>query len=51
MVVIITKGMLSASDHSTQLRKAGISSTIGTAIECHDFFIYGTAIALIVGKR
>ena len=36
-------GGLSASDHSAQLRKAVIASTIGTTIEWHDFVIYGTA--------
>ena len=41
---------LSASDHSAQLRKAVIASTIGTTIEWYDFFIYGTAAGLIVGK-
>ena len=41
---------LSAADHSTQLRKAVIASTIGTTIEWYDFFIYGTAAGLIFGK-
>jgi hypothetical protein len=41
---------LSASEHSTQLRKAVIASTIGTAIEWYDFFLYGTAAGLIFGK-
>ena len=45
-----TYGTLSASDHSTQLRKAVIASTIGTAIEWYDFFIYGTSAGLIFGK-
>jgi hypothetical protein len=40
---------LSASDHSVQLRKAVIASTIGTTIEWYDFFIYGTAAGLIFG--
>jgi MFS family permease len=44
----MTYGTMSASDHGTQLRKA--SSTIGTAIEWYDFFIYGTAAGLILGK-
>jgi MFS family permease len=42
--------MLSDSDHSAQLRKAVIASTIGTAIEWYDFFLYGTAAGLIFGK-
>ncbi len=50
MAAIATHGTLSASDHSTQLRKAVIASTIGTTIEWYDFFIYGTAAGLIFGK-
>jgi MFS family permease len=50
MATIATCGTLSASDHSTQLRKAVIASTIGTAIEWYDFFIYGIAAGLIFGK-
>jgi MFS family permease len=50
MAAIATRGTLSASDHSTQLRKAVIASTIGTTIEWYDFFIYGTAAGLIFGK-
>jgi hypothetical protein len=45
-----TYGTLSTSDHSTQLRKAVIAATIGTAIEWYDFFIYGTVAGLIFGK-
>jgi len=41
---------LTASEHSGQLRKAVIASTIGTTIEWYDFFIYGTAAGLIFGK-
>src|SRR5438309_7114795 len=41
---------LSASEHSKQLRKAVIASTIGTAIEWYDFFLYGTAAGLVFGK-
>jgi MFS family permease len=41
---------LSDSEHSVQLRKAVIASTIGTTIEWYDFFIYGTAAGLIFGK-
>ena len=37
---------LSESEHSAQLRKAVIASTIGTAIEWYDFFLYGTAAGL-----
>jgi len=50
MATTATYGTLSTSDHSTQLRKAVIAATIGTAIEWYDFFIYGTAAGLIFGK-
>ena len=50
MATIATYGTLSASDHGAQLRKAVIASTIGTAIEWYDFFIYGTAAGLIFGR-
>jgi metabolite-proton symporter len=50
MTMAATQGMLSESDHSAQLRKAVIASTIGTAIEWYDFFLYGTAAGLIFGK-
>lgn len=50
MAMAITHETLSASDHSAQLRKAVIASTIGTAIEWYDFFLYGTAAGLIFGK-
>jgi metabolite-proton symporter len=46
----VTHEALSASDHDAQLRKAVIASTIGTAIEWYDFFLYGTAAGLIFGK-
>jgi len=50
MAMAVTQGTLSASDHSAQLRKAVIASTIGTAIEWYDFFLYGTAAGLVFGK-
>jgi metabolite-proton symporter len=43
-------GTLSDSEHSAQLRKAVIASTVGTTIEWYDFFIYGTAAGLIFPK-
>ncbi|HEV2879521.1 MAG TPA: hypothetical protein VGW96_08015, partial [Candidatus Eremiobacteraceae bacterium] len=45
-----TYAPLPAAEHSTQLRKAVIASTVGTAIEWYDFFLYGTAAGLIFGK-
>jgi len=46
----VTYGTLTASEHDAQLRKAIVASTIGTAIEWYDFFLYGTAAGLIFGK-
>ena len=37
-------------DQSRQLRKAVIASTIGTTIEWYDFFVYGSAAALVFGQ-
>src|SRR5665213_2168975 len=45
-----TAAGLSLADHSRELRKAVIASTIGTTIEWYDFFIYGTAAGLVFGK-
>jgi MFS family permease len=45
-----TYGSLPEAEHTAQLRKAVIASTVGTAIEWYDFFIYGTAAALVFGK-
>jgi len=50
MASAATYETLSPSEHSAQLRKAVIASTIGTTIEWYDFFIYGTAAGLIFGK-
>jgi MFS family permease len=45
-----TVGALPEAEHSAQLRKAVIASTVGTAIEWYDFFLYGTAAGLVFGK-
>jgi MFS family permease len=50
MAMATTVGGLSESEHSAQLRKAVIASTVGTAIEWYDFFLYGTAAGLVFGK-
>src|SRR5580658_263726 len=50
MAMATTYAPLPAAEHSAQLRKAVIASTIGTAIEWYDFFLYGTAAGLIFGK-
>ncbi len=47
MVDTAMPGALSDAEHSRELRKAVIASTIGTTIEWYDFFIYGTAAGLI----
>lgn len=41
---------ISEDEHSRQLRRALIASTIGTLIEWYDFLLYGTVSALIFGK-
>src|SRR3954462_9487652 len=35
------------AEHSRQIRKAAIASTVGTTIEWYDYFLYGTAAALV----
>ena len=50
MAIAATYGELSTSEHTAQLRKAVIASTIGTTIEWYDFFLYGTAAGLVFGK-
>jgi MFS family permease len=50
MTMATTVGTLPEAEHNAQLRKAIIASTIGTAIEWYDFFIYGTAAGLVFGK-
>ncbi len=41
---------LSDSEHQTQLRRAVIAATIGTAIEWYDFFLYSTVTGLVFAK-
>jgi metabolite-proton symporter len=50
MAMATTVGALPDAEHSAQLRKAVIASTVGTAIEWYDFFLYGTAAGLVFGK-
>ncbi len=50
MAMATTVGTLPEAEHAAQLRKAVIASTVGTAIEWYDFFIYGTAAGLVFGK-
>src|ERR1700726_508317 len=50
MAMATTYAPLPAAEHSAQLRKAVIASTVGTAVEWYDFFLYGPAAGLIFGK-
>ena len=50
MATTTVNGMLSAAEHSAQLRRAVIAATVGTTIEWYDFFVYGTATGLVFGK-
>ncbi|MBX9828704.1 MAG: MHS family MFS transporter [Xanthobacteraceae bacterium] len=41
---------LSENEHRKQLRRAVVASTIGTAIEWYDFFLYSTVTGLVFAK-
>jgi len=41
---------LTSTEHQVQLRRAVIASTIGTAIEWYDFFLYSTVTGLVFAK-
>ena len=41
---------LTPTEHQVQLRRAVIASTIGTAIEWYDFFLYSTVTGLVFAK-
>ena len=43
-------GAIPDSEHKTQLRRAVIAATIGTAIEWYDFFLYSTVTGLVFAK-
>ncbi len=43
-------GLLSDDEHRVQLRRAVIASTVGTAIEWYDFFLYSTVTGLVFAK-
>jgi len=43
-------GNLSVEEHQTQLRRAVIASTVGTAIEWYDFFLYSVVTGLVFAK-
>ena len=46
----MTASVLSDTDHRKQLTRAVIASTIGTAIEWYDFFLYSTITGLVFAK-
>jgi metabolite-proton symporter len=46
----IAVSRLSEDEHGIQLRRAVVASTIGTAIEWYDFFLYSTVTGLIFAK-
>src|SRR5437868_7375065 len=46
----VTIVQLSPAEHQTQLRRAVIASTVGTAIEWYDFFLYSTVTGLVFAK-
>src|SRR5678815_3133066 len=41
----------SATDRKAEARRVAVASAVGTAIEWYDFFIYGTAAALVFGPQ
>jgi MFS family permease len=41
---------LTAAEHRRQLRRAVLASTIGTAIEWYDFFLYSTVTGLVFAR-
>ncbi|MHC2333224.1 MFS transporter [Bradyrhizobium sp. USDA 4454] len=41
---------LTPAEHQLQLRRAVIASTVGTAIEWYDFFLYSTVTGLVFAK-
>jgi MFS family permease len=48
--VDVVSSALPEADHSAQLRRAVIASTVGTTIEWYDFLIYSTVTGLVFGK-
>jgi MFS family permease len=46
----IVASHLSEDEHGIQLRRAVVASTIGTAIEWYDFFLYSTVTGLVFAK-
>ncbi|MGO4172254.1 MFS transporter [Bosea sp. TAF32] len=49
-VIDLGAGILSEQEHDRQLRRAIVASTIGTAIEWYDFFLYSTVTGLVFAR-
>jgi MFS family permease len=49
-MIAIDMSNLSETDHAVQLRRAVIASTIGTAIEWYDFFLYSVVTGLVFAQ-
>jgi len=47
---VASAGTISQSEHRRQLRRAVVASTVGTAIEWYDFFLYSTVTGLVFAK-
>jgi hypothetical protein len=47
---VVAAGAISESEHSRQLRRAIIASTVGTTIEWYDFLLYSVVTGLVFGK-
>jgi hypothetical protein len=43
-------GIIDATEHRRQLRRAVLAATIGTAIEWYDFFLYSTVTGLVFAR-
>src|SRR5579875_2454689 len=50
MATTVANGLAGDRDHSAQLRRAVIASTVGTTIEWYDFFLYSTVTGLVFAK-
>jgi metabolite-proton symporter len=50
MAATYATGALSETEHAKQLRRAIVASTVGTAIEWYDFFLYSFVTASVFAK-
>jgi MFS family permease len=44
------RATVGTAEHARQVRKAAVASIVGTTIEWYDYFLYGTAAALVFPK-